>query len=126
MKSQEGFSLIEILVSIAILGIAGVGFLSGLHTVYETIPLTEQENIALNLAENQMEYIRNQPYDPSGNYDIIPDLPPGYGIGIPMTGLMDPEDVGDGADYGLQRISVVVIYDDQPVTMLEACKADKS
>ena len=126
MKNQQGFSLIEILMALVILGTAGVGFLSGIKTVYETVPVTDQENIALSIAENQMEYIRIQPYEHSGKYKIISNIPPGYSISTPMAGFMDPEDDGYDDDDSLQKITVVVHYKDEPVTALEAFKPDKS
>ncbi len=77
MKSEKGFSLIEVIVSLALLGIISVGFLSALAVASRATYITEERQTAKNLAESQMEYIKSQSYDTS-EYASAP-VPAEYG-----------------------------------------------
>ena len=118
MKNQSGFTMMEILICIALLGMVVVGLLDGLALTAETVPVVEHKVTGLNLAESQMEFIRTQNYAdgvPPDTYDLI-DLTdfPNYGIDVDVV-LLDPDPVsepleGDGDDDGLQQIVVTVVY----------------
>lgn len=79
VRDQRGFSLIEILFAVAILGLIGVAFLTALNTASRSTGLYEQRVTAASLAQSQVEEIKAATYEPSGNYtQLIP--PPGYDI----------------------------------------------
>ncbi len=82
MKNQQGTTLVEVLVAVAILGVVGVGFIWGMTSVTKTVPMVDDKVTALSLAESQMEYIRNQPY--GWFYETV-DAPPGMHIVTPMA-----------------------------------------
>ncbi|MBA7695517.1 hypothetical protein ES703_104145 [subsurface metagenome] len=62
IKSEKGFSLLAVIIAIALLGIIGAAFLMGLATVSKALLITDVRGTAETLAIKQMEYIRNQDY----------------------------------------------------------------
>ena len=62
MKDQKGFSLIEVVIAVALLGIIAVGFLGALGTASKALLTADERETAKNLAESQMEYVQEQDY----------------------------------------------------------------
>ncbi len=123
-RNQAGFSMVEVLVSLAIMGAFGAALLGGLATTARTTPLTDEKSTAQNLAETQMEYVRTLAYQ----YDVeIPleyglkpdmDVPDGYNVDTEAYRL-DADGDGTDDDDGLQRIEITVTNRDKTVTILE-------
>jgi prepilin-type N-terminal cleavage/methylation domain-containing protein len=63
-KSQKGIALLEVLISVVILGILAAGISSALAAASKVLLQTDARETAKNMAETQMEYIKNKPYDP--------------------------------------------------------------
>jgi len=119
MKSEKGFTLIETLVALGLLGMIGVSFLSGLATTFAAVMVSQERTVAESLAKSQLEYIKAQDYvltadydpaDPEKRYELI-DIPAdlvekGYDIEIsplPETIISPGED-----EFELQSITVAV------------------
>jgi len=113
MKGEKGFSLIEVLVSLALLGIIGVGFLSSLCTVSAVTITTDEQETARNLAETQMEYVKGQAYATSYATASIPDEYGGYTATIDVDSLYDSN---------IQKITVTIERHGEEVTTLEGYK----
>jgi len=114
MKSERGFSLVEVVIAIALLGIVGVAFLGGLSTASKAIFIADERATAESLARTQMEYVRNQPYDADTThnppqYSKIPNIPAGYDIDVSAVRL-DPKGDGTTNDDGIQKITVKVYH----------------
>ncbi len=112
-RGQRGFSLLEALVAVLILGVIGVVFLSGLFTTSKSTDLYEQRVTALSLAQSQMERIKSANYTSSCNYSafaIVP--PPGYEITTSIT-----ENV-----TGKQDVTVVVSNGGHSLLQLKTIK----
>ncbi len=123
VQRHEGYSHIEALVTLAILGVFGVGLLGGLMTVTKTTPLTDKISTAQSLAENQLEYVRTQDYDYINDppqYLVLSGtaVPNGYSITNTATRL-DPETDGSSDDDGIQKITVTVKYWNETVTSID-------
>jgi prepilin-type N-terminal cleavage/methylation domain-containing protein len=116
MKSEKGFTFIEVVIALAVLGIIAVGFLGGLATASKGLLIADERETANNLAEAQMEYVKNQEYDSTNNppqYALLSDIPDGYSIEVPMAERLDPEGDGMDDDDGIQKIIVIVNHQDK-------------
>lgn len=115
LREQRGFSLIEMLVAVAILAAIGVVFLSALSTISKSTGLYEQRVTALGLAQSQTEIIKQAPY--AANYDNVSaptNKPAGYEITISATGNVT----------GKQEITVAVSRDGHHLFELKTIRAD--
>jgi prepilin-type N-terminal cleavage/methylation domain-containing protein len=140
---SRGFTLIEVVVAVALLGIIGVTVLSGLSTAAASLILADRRATAESLARSQMEYVKNQEYSPAAtggaaNYMKIPNVPLGYTIwsvnrneAIVNGGGGDlviaiPWDTEGNTpaddDKGLQKIKLVVKYEGEEIITLEGYK----
>jgi len=63
MKGEKGFSLIEVTMAIAVLGIVAVAYLGALATGSKAIMIADERATAESLARTQIEYVRSQEYD---------------------------------------------------------------
>lgn len=127
MRSQEGFSMLEVLISLALIGIVVAGILSALATSSRATITNEVQTTAQNLAEGQMEYVRSQLYDGDIAHDppqylVLADVPVGYNVSCDAVRL-DPEGDGSDDDDGLQKITVTVDFKGITATTIEAYRA---
>ncbi len=141
MKNEKGFTLIEVLVSLALLGIIGSAFLGSLGTASNAIFVADEQATAESLARSQMEDIKKQAYDaihepPQYNILDAEDYEfdyeeAGYEIVVAAERL-DPE--GDGTwneefdipdDDGIQKITVIINHNGGEVITLEDYKVNR-
>jgi prepilin-type N-terminal cleavage/methylation domain-containing protein len=128
--SSRGFSLIEVSIAIALIGVIAVAILGALSYASTVLIITDRQATAESLAKSQMEYVKNQDYDPAdpggvGTYEPITEIP---SISIPYGYTIcsvnrDDEIVADVVgipwssgnstyeDTGLQKITLVVSYE---------------
>jgi len=130
MKGEKGFTLIEVLVALAVLGVIGAAFLGSLATSSNVIFIVDEKATAESLARSQMEYTKKQDYDATNNppqYEIDPDLdiPAGYEINVTAERL-DPNGNGTENDDGIQKITITVDHlEKQQVIVLEDYKVNR-
>ena len=74
LRNDRGFTLLEIIIAIAVLGIIGTGILISLGTSTKIFVLTNTQEIAKDIAANDMEYIRSLPF--AGSYTLPPPSQP--------------------------------------------------
>jgi len=103
LKSQKGFSLVEVLVAVALIATIGVGIITALGGATRVLLRADTHETARDLAEAQMESIQSQEYEA-----ILPDYdeitaPSGFIINSSVTEIK----------VGLQEINVVVTQGDQ-------------
>ena len=112
---EAGVSLIETLVSVAILGLVVVFFMNGLSTLSRSDLILRQQAQAEGLAKSQIESIKSQNYisyvTGHDNYTLI-SAPSGYNITAMVTPINPATGaaLADGVDSGVQTISVTVSY----------------
>lgn len=128
IKSEKGFTLIEVLISLLILGIIAVGTTGGLTHAAKTAYYTNSRETAKNIAETQMEYVKNSPYSLVSYSPYTPSSPPDYWSRY--TTAIAVAAVPGNSDLNIQKITVTVsytnIYNGTTVnTVLEDFKANK-
>ena len=136
--SSRGFTLIEVLIAVALMGIIAIAVLSALSTASAALMTADKRATAESLARSQMEFVKNQLYEDAGEgeatYDEITPIPPGYSIwsenrtaGQYVSSVIGiPWDSGNNTavdeDNGLQRIKLVIRRDGTDILTLEGYK----
>jgi hypothetical protein len=118
-RSQNGFSLIEVLLASFIIITVGVGLLAALTLTSRVVLKTDSRETARNLAVAQIEYIKSLDFSDS-HYDYDPDLIPensDYTVAV----VDPPQALEDGH---LQMITVVVSRRGSEVCRLSDYKVD--
>ena len=140
-RKQTGFTLIEVLVAVAILAAIGVAFVASMNAAHKGVGVLDEKTQEA-LARSQLEQIKNAPYpeDPNAQgtdvYLVTVDLPPQYSMVINVLrptciGEADnctplEELVGDEVKY-IQEITISVFRTgseaDRPVFSLSCYKS---
>jgi prepilin-type N-terminal cleavage/methylation domain-containing protein len=126
---SRGFTLIEVTIAIALLGIIAVAILAALSTASMALIIADTRATAESLARSQMEYVKNQSYHQDGyinyaepghdEYKEIEGYTENYNLETtvepidPATYEPYPYEEGEGAfqqDKGIQKITVTVSY----------------
>jgi prepilin-type N-terminal cleavage/methylation domain-containing protein len=106
VRNQSGFTLVETLVSVALIGVIAAGLFSGLSTSSVVLLNTDVRETSKNLAETQMEYIKGLEYSTVYNPGPLPTSVIGiYSVGI---NVIDGSDASLGRDSYLQKIIVTI------------------
>jgi len=134
---SRGFTLIEVLIALALFSIIAITFLGGLTTASMAVLTADVRATAENLARAQMEYVKNQDYidyyDPDRDpedYAVIGGYSEHYDIEIIVEpidpeGQLYPYDEEKGAfdgDDGLQKITVTVSHEGRVIFTLAGYK----
>jgi len=114
MKGEQGFALIEVLISVAVLSIIAVCFLSSLSTASMATLTTDERETAKNLAETQMEYVKGLGYATSYTSASIPPEYSTYNATIGVEPLHE--------DGKIQKITVTITHQGIAVMHLENFK----
>lgn len=131
LKGENGFTLIEVVLALALLGIVAVAFLGGLAAGSRAILVADERATGESLARTQMEYVRQQEYidysqDPHDSYLVIDDPPPEYIVDFSAA----PIDAETGVPYGetggvfvqddgIQKMTVTILHHGEQVFILE-------
>ena len=116
--------MVEVLVALALIGVAGVSFLAALTTVSKSTMTADKHSTAESLAVSQMEYILSQSYDDTNNppqYALLPDIYDGWSVNV-IAERLDPENDGTNDDDGIQEIGVTVNFGSKQIAELTSRK----
>lgn len=117
--TERGLGLVEVLVALALVSIAVVGFLSSLYTGARTVDILYERVTAENLARSQIEYIKSQSYlTAPASYQTLPSLPPGFAITTQTSAIA-------GRDDNIQKITVTVSRNGKTLLTLEDFKVNR-
>jgi len=103
VRGERGFTLVELIVAVAILGVIGVAFLSALTTGYFALVLADENTVAESLTRTEFEKIREENFDPA-RVGYTAEEPKNIGYRV----VVSVENVGD-APY-TQQVWTVVVY----------------
>jgi prepilin-type N-terminal cleavage/methylation domain-containing protein len=127
---SRGFSMLEVVIAIALLGIIAVSVLSALQTAAMALISADRRATAESFARTQMEWVRYSVYDVDlaeghPEYSLDPQieskLPPDYSV-VTTAIRLDPDNDGDNDDDGIQEITVTVSHAGQVIVTLEDFK----
>jgi prepilin-type N-terminal cleavage/methylation domain-containing protein len=116
MKNEKGYSLIEVLISIVLLGIIVTAFLSALISSSNAMVTADKLATAKNVAESQMEFVKKQQYALTYSPAPIPAEYEGYSAAITTQTMRDSN---------IEKISVLVKYHNLDVITLEDYKVKR-
>lgn len=122
MKSEIGYSLIETLVALAIMGIVAVIFLGGMATTTKANIVTDKKATAESLVFSEIEYVKNYTYQyDTSQYPVDPALaiPEGWGVPQPVVELVH------ATDDGIQKVTVTAQYNGEAVLSVDVYKVDR-
>ena len=118
LQDQRGISLVELLVALAIMGIAAVAFIVPLSTGAIAVRDSDEGTVAQSLAKSQLEYTKSYPYNSLAT--TYPTVVPqeGYGVSVNVSSV-------PGADVDIQKITVTVSRDGNGLLVIEDYKVDR-
>ena len=147
---SRGFTLIEVLIALALFAIIGIAFAGGLATASRAVLTADVRTRAESLARTQIESVKKQTYiEATGpawqvTYDRISGIPDGYSIcslnwttnqtancgSTPSPSVIavawdSTENQPASDETGLQKITLVIRHDGQDVITLEGYKVDR-
>jgi prepilin-type N-terminal cleavage/methylation domain-containing protein len=135
MRSEKGFTLIEVLVATALMSIVGIGLLAALGGASKVLLRADIRETARDLAQAQMEYVQSldyeedDPEDPEDNplfYDPLPDLDDKYpGFDVAVSASRIDRDGNPDNDDGLKKINIEISHNNKLVFTLEGMKLKK-
>jgi prepilin-type N-terminal cleavage/methylation domain-containing protein len=118
LKYQNGMSLVEVLVAMAILGVCAAVFVGGLSSGAISTRILEEQVIARNLAQSQIETLKTTAYDAYGASYAAISAPTGYAITISANPTIY-------TDTNIQKLTVTVKHNNNLVLTLEDFKVNR-
>ncbi len=124
-QGERGFTFVEVLIALVLLGIIAGGFLAALAASSRSTMSSDEHTSAESLARTEMEYVKNSIYVmaswayalPEGTppWDATHALPAGY-TGYTVTVSAAPLRL---VDDGIQRVSITVAKGGRNIYTLE-------
>jgi type II secretory pathway pseudopilin PulG len=105
---------VEVLVTVAIISIVLVVFVSALSTGSMGVGVSNRLTTGINLAAAQLESVKSAPYDAGGGYPII-ERPDGYDILLTTSVIT----------AGLQQVTATVSYEGELLVEISNYKVDR-
>jgi len=115
---ERGFGLVETLAAVAILGVAVVAFVGGLSSGTIAVREANQELVAQSLAQTQLEYVKDYPYEPAATTYPIVGTTEGYFICVEVGSIPD-------TDTDIQKITVTISRDEEDILTVEDYKVNR-
>jgi type II secretory pathway pseudopilin PulG len=115
MKHENGNSLIEVLVALALLGTISVLFLGGVINSSNARVSADARTSSKILAEGIIDSVKKMDYDTSYNVTIPAEFST-YSANLTVTSM------GNG---NIQKLTVIISHLDKQVLTLEGYKADR-
>lgn len=120
-RNQSGFTLLESLLALALLGLVVVAFVTGLGTGTRAVITGNEQATAESLARSQLEYVKDAAYQfVPANYGLDPSLqiPASWSISTNVTAIHSTDD-------GLQEVTVLVNHSSKLVLSFSEYKENR-
>jgi type II secretory pathway pseudopilin PulG len=117
-KDETGLTLVESLITIAVIGVALVAFVVAMSTGALAVSESDQEVTAQSLARTQMEYIKGYPYDPVATTYPTINITDNYSISVAVTSVPD-------ADDNIQKVTATISRDAEALLTVEDYKVKR-
>jgi Tfp pilus assembly protein PilV len=118
IDSEPGISMIEAVVSVALLGLVILMMVIGMSGGALAVSTTDEQSIAQGLARSQMEYTKNYTYNASATTYPKITAPSGYTITVNVTAVPD-------TDNNIQKITVTITRNGETLETLEDYKVNR-
>jgi len=105
---KRGIALIEVLISLLLIGIISTAFFSALGTASRSVILNDEQQTSKNLAEMQLEYLVSLPYSDSYLPAPIPEDQVSYSVQTGDGGRIYAQSI-TGRDSHIQKLSVTIL-----------------
>ena len=115
---EKGFTLVETLVAVAVMGTAAVALLAALSTGSIAVAIVEEKVTAEGIARSQLEYTQSLPFQVAPAIYFTTTPPAGYGVTAEAFPVA-------GTDDDLQRVVVTVYHQGAQVRTAEAYKMNR-
>jgi Tfp pilus assembly protein PilV len=117
---EQGFSLVDAMISVFILGVVVVAFVSALSTGATATGEADQQGIAQGIAMSQLEYVKSLAYVAgSGSYASI-SVPSGWGVTAVRSAISEASGNTD-----VQKITVTVTRGGATILTVEDFKVNR-
>jgi prepilin-type N-terminal cleavage/methylation domain-containing protein len=113
MRGEKGFTLLETLLALALLGIISAGFLGATATTSTTRVVADEKASGKILAESLMEGIKKDAYAPSYNVTVPADFA-GYSANVTVV-----------ENNNIQDITITITRRSREVFSLESYKVNR-
>ena len=117
-RDEEGLTLVESLIAVAIVGVSLVAFAVALSTGSIAVWESDQEVTVQSLARTQMEYIKGYPYDPDATTYPTVSATDNYSISVAVSSTPD-------ADSDIQKVTANISRDGQVLLTIEDYKVNR-
>ena len=111
--SKKGFSLIELMVAVAILAIAVLGIFLAFSSAWMGMAVGRDITVATNYARGEMEAIKNKPFETLSTGETPNDYEGKFSI---STNIIN-EIIGDVERNDLKRVITTVSWEDRGVKL---------
>ena len=116
--AHRGFTLVESLVAIAILGVSATAFISDLSSGSLAVQTLDEQVTSQQLLQTQMEVIKAAAYDPAGNSYTRVAVPDGYTLNVAVNSQIY-------TNNHIQKITLSVYYNGNLCGTLDNYKVDR-
>ena len=117
-KGEKGLTLVEAIVTVAVVGIAFVAFAVALSTGTLAVQESDQEVTVQGLAQTQMESIKGCDFVPGATTYPAVDTSDNYSVSVAVASV-------PGTDANIQKVTANILRDGQVLMTVEDYKVNR-
>ena len=128
LRNEKGFTLVEVIIALAVLSIIGVAILGSLSGASKALFVADERVTAESLARSQMEYIKSANYTVAPWTYELPAISPPWDASYTLPNGYDDYSANVTAeplhamDDGVQKITVTIRHHDKEIITLNNYK----